>query len=342
MPRRPIVLHLIDDTTAGGVMRVLDHITTSPEMAKTADHRLVPVTRGRIDLTRYHCDVIVSHLAISWRSLPMFAALKVVNRHARLVHVEHSYTDAFVRNAVPNTGRFHTLLRTAFRLFDTVIAVSHGQASWMRRESLCHAGKLTVIRSCVELSAFESVAPARRNVRVIGAIGRLDRQKGFDTLIAAFRQVRDTTLALHIHGTGDEMDRLKALAKGDTRIRFMGHTPDPLAAHADIDLLIVPSAWEAYGLVAIEALCAGRPVLCADVDGLRDHAEYGAQIMRDTSPNALAHQIEGLVSGSRLPPQDGIARRAEAAFVNGWEDLLTAPERDRTTTSAPLAGRGIA
>jgi len=51
-----------------------------------------------------------------------------------------------------------------------------------------------------------------------GAIGRLDRQKGFDTLIEAFRQTRNPNVALHIYGEGEEGLALRALAEGDPRI----------------------------------------------------------------------------------------------------------------------------
>jgi glycosyltransferase involved in cell wall biosynthesis len=325
MRNRPVVIHLIDDTTAGGVMRVLDHITTSSDMAQIACHQLVQVQRGQVSLQRYKCDIIVSHLAISWRTTPVFAAIRLANRHARFVHVEHSYTEGFVQHNVPNKLRFHTLLKTAFALFDAVVAVSHGQAQWIRQAGLCPEHKLSVIRSCVDLSAFRRLEPARQRPKVIGAIGRLDRQKGLDVLVKAFRQIKQRDIALNIYGTGHELDALQALADGDPRIHFKGHTADPLSAHKDVDVLVVPSLWEAYGLVAIEGLCAGRKVLCADVDGLKDHIEYGAVALRDVSVTELSRQLDALCANPHLgreTVENDIGQRAEAEFVSGWRELL--------------------
>lgn len=325
MRKRPVVVHLIDDTTAGGVMRVLDHITTSADMAQIADHRLVRVDRGQISLQRHRCDVIVSHLSISWRTLPVFVALKLANRHARLVHVEHSYTEAFVHHNVPNLRRFHTLLKTAFTLFDRVVAVSEGQAAWLRRAGLCPDHRLSVIRSCVDLAPFQSLPPARPAPRVIGAIGRLDRQKGFDTLIAAFRETGRNDVSLHIYGTGDQSEALRAHAGDDTRIQFRGHVDDPLAAYRDVDILVVPSLWEAYGLVAIEALCAGRTVLCADVDGLRDHADYGAQLLPETTVDQMKARLNAILGDTGFAEPRGdrdVGRHLQGAFVAGWRDLI--------------------
>lgn len=306
-------------------MRVLDYIKTSPEMAALADHRIVQVRRGKVDLRRHDADVIVSHLSISWRSLPALFAVRVAHRGKPLVHVEHSYTEGFVRHNVPKIRRFHALLRLAFSQFDAVVAVSDAQGDWLRTAGLCPAAKLFVIRSCVDLSPFVGLRPARRTPKIIGAIGRLDRQKGFDLLIRGFRTLARDDVALHVYGTGEELAPLRALADGDPRIVFKGHMPDPAQAFAAVDLVAVPSRWEAYGLVAIEALCAGRRVLCTDADGLRDHGAFGAAYFDASSPAAITAGLNAAVeqAGEGFARQGAdIAARAQAAFHRDWGHLL--------------------
>lgn len=117
------VLHLVDDTTAGGVMRVLEHITTSAGMARHACHSFRVIDRRRLTIGRMGADVIVSHLSISWRGLPLLFALRAANAGASLIHVEHSYTECFVASNVSGHGRYASLLRTAYALFDRVVAV---------------------------------------------------------------------------------------------------------------------------------------------------------------------------------------------------------------------------
>ncbi|MCC1493860.1 glycosyltransferase family 4 protein [Cognatishimia sp. F0-27] len=327
MSELPLVIHLVDDTTAGGVTRVLDYIATSPALTRLADHRFETVARGRVSLRRYKADVIVSHLAISWRNLPALLAIRAANPGARLVHVEHSYTKGFMQHNVPNTRRFLRLLKTGFAIFDAVVAVSQAQARWFRKEELCADAKLFAIRSCVDLSAFTQLAPAGNSGKIIGAIGRMDRQKGFDTLIEGFRAVEDDTLALHFYGAGAEFETLQALAEGDARIVFKGFTADPVEAYAAVDVVVLPSRWEAYGLVAIEALCAGRTVLCAPVDGLTDHADYGARFLASRSADAIADGLRAL-DPAHTPSIQGVqthvAARAEAEFAHGWARLLDA------------------
>ena len=70
------------------------------------------------------------------------------------------------------------------------------------------------------------------------------------------------------------------LANGDPRIEFKGFAPAPVAAMAAVDIVAMPSRWEAYGLVAIEALAAKRNLLVSSIDGLKDHLEKGAQAVQ--------------------------------------------------------------
>lgn len=343
-PDLPHVIHLADDATAGGVMRVLDHIAASPELARTANHSIQHVRRGTLSLRPAPGDVIVSHLSISWRGLPALIALRAAHPGRRLVHVEHSFTEAFTALNVPNRGRFHTLLRTAYALFDRVVAVSEAQADWLRDRGLVDAWALSAIPSSVDLETFLAAPDAPARPRVIGAIGRLHRQKGFDTLIAAFMRCTDPTLALHIYGEGEERATLEALAANDVRIVFMGRATDPAAMMASVDAVAMPSRWEAYGLVCLEARAAGRPVLVAPVDGLLDQIADGATPVRGPSvddwTHALTHLAAGGAQAGRVAARDA-AHAHGARFAASWSAMigdLTGAPRAVAAPRPPEAG----
>ncbi|MFY0634938.1 MAG: glycosyltransferase [Vannielia sp.] len=322
---RPRVLHLVDDATAGGVMRVLDYLVNAPELAAQAEHALRHVTRGSLRLGHLPADMIVSHLAVSWRTLPMLALLRLLNPRARLVHVEHSYTEGFVAHCVSRKRRFALLLRTAYRLFDRVVAVSAAQGAWLTRSRAVAPAHLAVIPSCVDLTDFRSLPAPSGPVRTIGAIGRLDPQKGFDTLIAAFRAVERPDLALHIYGEGPEEGRLRALAEGDPRITFKGFAPHPRDAFAAVDAVAMPSRWEAYGLVAIEARAAGRALLIHEVDGLTDHQPLGVHTAGDCSASAWTALIETLATEVAPPhrAEPTPVHHLEERFLKAWNALVT-------------------
>ncbi len=320
------VVHLVDDTTAGGVMRVIDHITTSPELARTAAHSLRVVARGSLGIGRINADVIVSHLSVSWRNLPMFIALRAANARSSLVHVEHSYTECFVALNVTHRKRFATLLRTTYALFDRVVAVSHAQGQWLSARGYARADALHVIQSCTDMSAFRQLETRKGPVRVIGAIGRLDRQKGFDTLVAAFRNCPHQNIALHIYGEGSEEETLRRMAQNDERIRFMGFASDPVKAMAAVDAVVMPSRWEAYGLVAIEALSAGRDLLVNAVDGLKDHEMRGALVVPNPSVrawrNAICNLTEASPCDTPVLDKNRVGDAPEIQFATLWHNLL--------------------
>lgn len=320
MTARPVVLHLVDDTTAGGVMRVVDFLVTSGRLAAGAQHITQQITRGSLRAERLKADIIVSHLTLNWRGLPGLIALRAANVHTPMIHVEHSYTEGFVAQNVARPARFEAMLRIGYAMFNGIVAVSIAQAAWISARKLCNPAKVTVIASCVDLSDFRALPRRTGPLRVLGAIGRLERQKGFDTLITAFRALPEPDVALHFYGQGAEEDTLRALAAGDSRIHFKGFCDTPTAAYTGVDAVIMPSRWEAYGLVAIEALSARRPVLCAATDGLTDHGANGAHIANLRTVSEITTALTKLLS---KPAQDVAASEAlEDVFLCAWEALV--------------------
>ena len=315
------VIHLCDDATPGGVTRVLDRLARLP-----GDHRIRQIPRGR-RMGRLDARVIVSHLAVNWRTLPALFMLRFANPHAVLIHVEHSYTESFAALRVARPRRFRALLRTAYALFDRVVAVSAAQGDWLARLGGLPEGHVSVVRPAVDLSDFAALPAPSGPVRIIGAIGRLDVQKGFDVLIHAFRGLPGADLRLHVAGEGPERARLEALAAGDDRIVFLGRC-DPVRAMAGMDAVAMPSRWEAFGLVGLEARAAGRPLLAARVDGLRDQIAAGAT---PVAPGVTAWRaaLGALVRGGGAPRTHDLraeAIDAERRFADAWS-ALCAPGR---------------
>lgn len=324
------ILHLIDDTTPGGVMRVLDHIRTHPKLSGQMRHEIRQIKRGSLSAPRLEGDLIVSHLAINWRALPFLMQLRALNAQIPMLHVEHSYTAGFVAHKVPSKLRFYTLLRTAYALFDKVAAVSAAQRDWLAARGLVDGAKLALLRSAVDVMPFLRLPAVKHTPKVIGAIGRLDSQKGFDLLISAFRACGRSDLQLEIFGDGAERAALETLAGNDTRITFHGHSDDQVAIMGSVDVVAMPSRWEAYGLVALEARAAGRGVLVAGVDGLADHLRDGAQRVDSTisgwvgalealESHALAHAPRARLRAMRTPDES----------IEAWSMLIadmTAPQ----------------
>jgi D-inositol-3-phosphate glycosyltransferase len=314
-----MISHLIDDCSPGGVVRFLDWLQTADRLGAQT---VVPVRRGSWSAPQLTATMIVSHLVVSWRNLPFFMALRRKYPSTPIIHVEHSYSEKFADLNVGNSRRFKKLLRVAYSLFDRVVAVSEEQANWLRSENLAPSHVLRVITPVVDLSRFLKLPLPSGPIRRIGAIGRLHPQKGFDILITAFRKCALAGMELHVYGDGPERSALQQLASGDSRIIFHGFA-DPVDAMEKCDVVAVPSRYEPFGLVALEARAAGRTVLTSGVDGLADQGNYGAiSVGRDADAwqKALLNLQNTADQNKHLRVRD-MARSAEQICFNQWLDL---------------------
>lgn len=315
------VLHLIDDIPPGGETRMLHHL----EESDRAEHIVQTAGPGAVE-PMCRADMIVSHRALCWRSLPSLMALRAACPHTPIIHVEHAATER--RMALQGGGgtRMRGLLRAAYALVDRVVAVSEAQAEWMRARHLVDPERLHVISPSTALEPFLALPPALSPPRVFGMMGRLCAQKGMDIGIAAFRSVEDPTLRLEIHGAGPDRAALEAAAAGDPRISFHGHAMNPAQAMGRLDAVLAPSRWEPFGLVALEARAAGRMLLVSDADGLRDHGAAGAQMVRGAGitpwTEAIAAAAAAPTPGFALARGRAAAARAETRFLAGWRGLV--------------------
>lgn len=332
------IAHLVDDTGPGGVTRYLDFIARDPAMQAFAHHQIIPVPRNSPAARPIRADVIVSHLAITWRGLPGLLRLRARNAGTPLVHVEHSYSAGFVTHNVTARRRFHTLLRCAYALFDSVVAVSEAQGAWLVARGLVNARALCVIRPCVDLSAFRAVPALSGQLRNFGLIGRLDRQKGFDIAIKAFRSLPDPALRLHVFGSGAERDSLRQAAGRDARIVFHPFVADPAAAMALCDAILMPSRWEPFGIVALEARAAGRVLAVTPVDGLRDHAATASYVCQGSTVTQWAAMLKEMAGTDiTIPLRHPADCAAERATRLAWFRLLNSLAVDAKGSAICLA-----
>lgn len=317
--------HLIDDTSPGGVMRMLSFIQNSEQMNALGSHEIVTTPAGLSRPPKFTADVIVSHIVLSWKNLPFFVALRARYPRTTIIHVEHHYSAAFAAAEVSRPARFRAMLRTSMSLFDRVIAISGAQRDWLVTAIGISPDAMALIPSCVAIDDFLAIPPVTGPIRRIGAIGRLHPQKGFDLLIPAFRKANIPNVTLEIFGNGPDRDMLLALADNDPSIIFHGHVPDPVAALSAVDAVAMPSRREPYGLVALETMAAGRPLLVSTADGLRDHAALGAVPVETFSSDAWAEALRKLCEAPdhfRAMAARQHVKLAETRFAEGWKALL--------------------
>ncbi|MBA3327159.1 MAG: glycosyltransferase [Solirubrobacterales bacterium] len=178
---------------------------------------------------------------------------------------------------------------------------------------------------------------------VIGIVGRLLTWKGQDRLIDAVGLLRDRGLHVVLlivggsaHGVEAELEeRLRARAHEldlADRVRFCGHVPDATMHVAVMDLLVNASNDEPFGIVLLEAMALGVPVLAVDRGGPREIVREGSGMLVATgSPPELADAVADLLS-------DPQRRRALAAAGRARFDEHFSAERMVKEVGRDLAG----
>ncbi len=164
-------------------------------------------------------------------------------------------------------------IRVFYPHFSAIVAVSHGVARDTHRISGVSLDKIHVIHNPVitdKLLTLSQVPPSHpwlveKTYPVILGIGRLTRQKGFDTLIRAFALINKTIHSrLIILGDGNQRQELVDLAKelgvGD-RVDFPGFSDNPYSYLNAVDLFILSSRWEGSPNALTEAMALGTQIV---------------------------------------------------------------------------------
>ena len=334
------LVHLIDDVAVGGVVTALNNFK---------DPRLRPITVSAIDeieprfarAKAYKDDIIILHFTMSWAKLPYLLHLRLKNPDRQIFLVEHSYTAGFETHNVESPSRFRLMLKIAYALCDRIVAVSHGQAAWLA--SLTDPSKLFVIPQSRPTESFRRLAKSEGAQKApvrFGAIGRFHRQKGFDILINAFRRADRRGATLDIAGYGEEEEALKTLAGGDPSIRFVGLAKDATDFYRSVDVVIVPSRWEAFGLVASEAMASGRYVAAAKIDGLPEQIVGCGATFPSDNIEGLERLLSAICSGDKSicvadRSRDRACKRYDH-LIALWSKLLTDAGRPK-----PREERGL-
>ena len=329
------------------------HITSGPEKSMPKHHlaeHIDAFVQGVCSFASakdIHYDMIHSHYWLSG-----LAGLALRERwNVPLIQMFHTLAvmkDRVARseNEASSSLRLETekrLLREA----DRIIAATRAevaQIQWLYRTDISN---VVVIPPGVDISRFYPIPAdeAREFIgvpcdhRVILYVGRIEPLKGIDTLIEAAAILRQEGVwalypfCLTIIG-GDpiasrdqiteEMERLKALCDslgmGDL-VLFLGkRDQDTLQYYySAAEVVVVPSHYESFGLVALEAMACGTPVVASETGGL-------AYLIRDgeTGFHVPAADPEALADRLRLTLQDAALRErlgkqaAEAASVYAW------------------------
>ena len=230
--------------------------------------------------------------------------------------------------------------REAMLTADSIVAFSGHERDAMAGLYGADPGKVRLAPCGVDLEKFRPMdqEEVRRKLGLNGEklllyVGRVEPLKGLDLLVETAAQIEagDESVRMMVVGGGGpgepETDRVRRLAEErqvDDLIEFVGRVDQdqlPLYYNA-ADVCVVPSYYESFGLVALESMACGTPVVASRVGGLPTLVHHGhtGYLKPWRCPEAFANSVEMIISSDRLQESLGQAARRRAEMM-GWESV---------------------
>lgn len=263
-------------------------------------------------------DVVHSHVIAGFS---VAAWHEVRKRKIRLVHTLHDYYMLCVRSSLFRDGRvcesrcgtctvMTKVRQAASHHIDEVVSVSQFVLNRHQGSGYFRHVPSSVIFNVMDAASPGSTEriPAASDPVVFGFIGKLEEPKGIEVVLAATRHLQHSDWCLKIAGTGlsQYVAQLKA-SFPDPRIQWLGFIESP-EFYRSIDVAIVPSIWhDPLPYVTIEALFAGKRLICSQSGGIPEIAVLGktVQLFPAGDAKALAMRMEHAIKTHSTAEEGG-------------------------------------
>jgi len=349
------VLH-VAETLKGGLETYLRSVsnyqTRSPDISQVKfvlpgqvdwlgaeNTHVVPTARKASALLGYAKDVrrIIAaerpavlhlHSSIAGGVVRAMALAGQIPRGVKIVYCSHGW-------AFDQTGPAYRNL--AYRWIERLLSWRSDAIICISKHELKIAQQFGIRRCQCIPNGVDRIEPAQRDPggatapRKVLFVGRLDRQKGIDALLDAYARVRPNFQLIVV---GDSVRKDLQLAQPE-HVEFKGWLEkDELdSVYRSCDATIVPSRWEGFGLVAVEAMARGKPVFASAVGGLVDIVEHGRsgrlfaleqmdQALRDIDGLSDAALRQMGQAGRQIFEEKFTSQRMNTAIVNLYKESV--------------------
>lgn len=266
----------------------VDKVNNMGESSKLLD------TRVRHYLRRLDTDVLVG----TQISMNLYMAMYGRPERYAMVAQEHLYLDHYI-------DKHRKLILANYPKLDGIVTITDADADAYREALPQHADKVTRVSNSIPPSPRP---PSELTEPVIMTAGRLTGMKGFDILIPAFAQVAEEfpEWKVKIFGRGRDREKLNGIIKShglEDRVLLPGPVAPLDAEWEHASIAAIPSRFEPFGLVIVEAMAAGVPVVCTAVkhgplEIVRD--EENGLLVEPKNPTELAVALRRLMGDPSL------------------------------------------
>ena len=236
---------------------------------------------------------LIVHVHLTWPWL--YVALASVGfSNIRLFYTEHSTTNK--RRSIPMSWAFERLL---YSRYDHIVCISQGVhcslAEWIGAKV---ARRLVTIPNGSRIYSLAERPILEGRLPRLVSVGSLSSRKNFKTVVRAIGQIRDEIDTYTIIGEGPERRKLEQIIK-EERLEekvFLAGWSESIESflHAS-DIQLIPSLWEGFGLVAVEGMSTGLPVVASNVDGLREVlGQSNPSVTLVGEPESMTEWVKGI------------------------------------------------
>lgn len=255
------------------------------------------VSKFKPDVINYHFpddSVVYVDLLSSVIRVPI-----VVNIHGNDLHI-------FSKKAI-HKFFINRLLKRASLI---VVNSAYMKAEFL--DSFPHlSNKLRIIPNGLDVDLYKQSKVGKKyaaNGPYIFYVGRLVEKKGVDILIRAFYKLRDEKINLVIEGKGEELSKIKELVRGLDLTDKVKFTDGKLTQEEKIEAMkgaifgVIPSRVEPFGIVALEFLAAGTPIIASKTGGLENLLKDQSTCLFFENGNIgdLASKMKGIMEKENL------------------------------------------
>jgi len=238
-------------------------------------------------------------------------------------------TEEFMKNKVMKGIQKHSL-----SCADEVIVISKAVGQYLKETTKINENKLKTIyygytRKTDRLEVSENIKEKyniTKNELIIGMIGRYCQQKGHRYLIESFKkilkEVPEARLFIAGHGNNEYKKEIIELAKNlgvSEKIIFEGYRDDVINLMNQFDVFVLPSLWEGFGLVFLEAMSVAKPIVATDVGPISEVVINGetGYLVEPKNFDVLAEKIIILLKDIELRNKMGLSgkERLEKQFT---------------------------
>lgn len=248
--------------------------------------------------------------------------------------------------------------RFAYNVLATKIIANSAatKTALLRNAPWLSAQRVEVVYNGIDPSSFEVHTNGRvrdelglpRDAPVIGFVGQLDERKGIDDLLQAFvkvhRRLPDAHLVLA--GTGKLESAVRDFSRRNglgAVTHLLGFRDDISAVMRSIDVLVLPSRWEGFGMVLIEAMAAARPVVATRASSIPEIVDDGktGYLVPPGAPEHLAERLVEVLTNRQLAADMGRHGRARVAAQFTIDRMVDRLERIFIETLQRWQGRSL-